>query len=180
VEVVQPSSRIFLAQDGEWTRIGVPARRHLLSMLFLAFWLCAWTIGGFVALGRLFFGTGDTGITLFLFFWLCGWAIGWVAAAASLAWMGFAIETLWIGDSRIGRKLSVGFFDRSYQYDVPHIRCAWFKETAKDAGTIGPNGVGRLVMSYGAKEVGLASGVDETEAQIILDVMTNVAGIPQK
>lgn len=180
VAVVQPTSRLSVTQDGGYTRIDVPARRPLFVSLFLTFWLCMWTVGGAAALAGLFDGTGDSAGNLFLAFWLCGWALGWVYAAASLAWMGFGTDALWIGNSRIGRKLSVGHLSRSFEYDVTHIKRAWFKEQPFGSISTLPWSGSSVVMSYGGKQVKFASGVDETEAQIILDTFTRVAGVPQK
>lgn len=44
---------------------------------FMIFWLCGWTVGGFMAAGALFFGKEmPLSSRLFMLFWLGGWACG--------------------------------------------------------------------------------------------------------
>lgn len=180
MSMVQPTSRLSVTQDGGYTRIEVPARRPFFIILFLTFWLCLWTVGGLAALAGLFDGTGDAAGNLFSAIWLCVWAFGWIYTAISLAWMGFGTDTLWIGSSQIGRKLSVGALSKSYEYDVTHAKRTWFKKQPIGSTSAAPWSGNSVVMSYGGKQVKFANGVDETEAQIILDTLTSIAGIPQK
>ncbi|CAN0574741.1 unnamed protein product, partial [Ectocarpus sp. 12 AP-2014] len=116
---VQSTGRITVSQEGDWTRIVLPARKNWFVGVFLSFWLCGWTVGGFSTIPTLFSGAANN--SWFPVFWLCGWALGWVFAATTLAWMLVGKETLWIGPRAIGRRLQVGPAGKGFGYDVQYI-----------------------------------------------------------
>jgi hypothetical protein len=140
-------------------------------MLFLAIWLVMWTLGGGAAVYALV-----TQFQVFLLLWLCGWAAGWIAAAGTLLWMFTGSEAIRV----VGSDLEISHvalgFSRSWLYQGSQIRNlavatqpAWpfqfrwqvpFFRTARN---------GSLKFNYGPRTIFAAPGLDEGEAELIVD-----------
>lgn len=154
---------------GEQIRINAP--RQIFVMLFLPFWLAMWTIGGAAAIHAVM-----TQFQVFLLFWLCGWAAGWIFAAGTLLWMFAGSETIRVD----GRDLEIAHralgMSRRWLYQGGQItalgvaaQVPWpfqfrwqipFFRTARN---------GSLKFSYGPRTIYAAPGLDEGEAQLIVD-----------
>jgi len=154
---------------GEVIRIKAP--RQVFAMLFLPFWLVLWTLGGGMAIYALF-----TQFQVFILFWLCGWAAGWIFAAGTLLWMFAGSETLsvvgsdvevahralgfsrrWLYQGSAIKDLSVAIRSDSpfqFRWQVPFIR------TAR---------TGSVKFNYGPRTIFVAPGLDEAEAQMIVE-----------
>lgn len=173
---VSPVSRISVAQEGDWTRIDVPSRRQWFYLLFLGFWLIGWAIGFTSAVGNILRGSGG----LFLLVWLSMWTVGGVFAAIAFFWMVVGRDTLWISKDRIARRLALGPLTRTQEFDVSAVTLSWWKENAGGHRSFTFFLGNSVAFSYGGRDISVGYGVDETEAQTILDTLTQVAGIPQK
>jgi hypothetical protein len=163
--------RFAVEQGVGGERIRVRARRNLLALLFLPFWLFFWTLGGIMAAIELS-RTGEPFIAL----WLVAWAAGWLAAAGIVSWMLWGSEILRvtgadleIGESLFGwtrvrlyrggdvRNLAAAEsppFLAQFQFTIPFLmKAKW----------------GSVKFNYGARTVYAAPGLDEAEGRLIAD-----------
>jgi len=169
----EPSEARFLqrmATTGH--EVVIPARRNWFVLLFLCFWLAAWTAGGVMAVQTL-----RQDFDLFLVFWLGGWAVGWLFAAATIAWQLNGKETLRVvgGDldvthSAIGLKRSWlfrGHDIRNFQASgSPTLPFGW---NGFDAPLLKWRKWGSVKFRYGARTVYLAPALDEAEGALIVE-----------
>ena len=101
-----PSSGPRIQELGDTLVVTFRARRSWGELLFLAFWLTFWTLGGIAA----FFGLAraDWGGRVFLLFWLCGWAFGEVFAATQIAWQLAGRDVLTLTTNELEARKQVG------------------------------------------------------------------------
>jgi hypothetical protein len=161
--------RVEQIDGGE--QIVIDAPRPMFAMLFLPIWLTVWTIGGAAAFYQVI-----TAFDPFLAIWLCMWALGWVTAAGTLLWMFTGAETMRVtgGDLEIAHR-ALGF-SRRWLYQGSQIRdlavarqSAWPFATLWQVPFLRMARSGSLKFSYGPRAVYAAAGLDEAEAQLIVE-----------
>jgi hypothetical protein len=151
--------------------IRIKASRQVFVMLFLPLWLVGWTFGGGAAIYALF-----TQFQFFLLFWLCGWAVGWVAAAGILLWMFAGSETI----SLVGLDIEIAHcalgFSRHWLYQgsgIKHLSVAnqpaWPFQFRWQVPFIRTPRNGSVKFDYGPRTIFVAPGLDEGEAQMIVE-----------
>jgi hypothetical protein len=151
-------------------QLRIPMRRNWFVLIFVSFWLCAWTVGGLTAIYQV-----SQKFDLFLIFWLGGWAIGWMFALATIGAQIAGSEILRV----VGRDLeiSVGVgrlrWRRLYRGDlIRNLRSC-------DPNPLGwpfraqqnpfrPR-AGSVKFDYGSQTVFAASASDEAEGRQIVD-----------
>jgi len=177
VSFVAPTkSRIDISLEGQWTKITVPAVGSWHTRIFLIFWLVLATmmVGGM--LNGLVDGThtepavvraiGAIFMSVFFIFGLVG-----------LVWNLAGQEIIWVSANRIARSSAIGPLKKTSEFDKNAIRKAFWLLSSSSEGA--PLERGAVKISYGGKDVSLASGLDKTEAENVLNTLTHVAGIPQ-
>jgi hypothetical protein len=154
---------------GEVIRIKAP--RQIFVMLFLPFWLIMWTFGGAAAVYALI-----TEFQLFLLFWLCAWAIGWIAAAGTLAWMFAGSETIAVIGSDIESAHHIFGFSRRWLYQGSRIsglsvaiQPTWPFQFRWQVPFVRTPRNGSVKFNYGPRAIYMAAGLDEGEAQLIVE-----------
>lgn len=90
--VTPPGNRATVSDDNEGLVVSVPARRRMLIVLFLGFWLCGWVMGEVTVIHQLV--TGETGDEVFLIVWLCGWTVGGAFAITAWLWNVAGVERI--------------------------------------------------------------------------------------
>ncbi len=154
--------------DGQTIRIR--AVRQVFPLLFLPVWLAGWTVGGVVAIHQLL-----TEFEPFLAIWLCAWALGWVFAAGTLVWMIGGVETLRVVQGDLETAMVCGPWSRRKLYQGAVIRD--LKPSHQDpmlarfqfSGPFAMKASGAIQFSYGARSVRVGQGLDETEAQLLVE-----------
>lgn len=164
----KPRCQIEKTREGDVIRVRTP--RPIGVMLFLAFWLAGWTLGGGVAMRTLL----NTHFEPFVLFWLCGWAVGWIFAARTLAAMMFGSQTLAIvgRDQEVGTH--IGPFARRKLYrgtDIRNLMVSAAPASARGsfgwAGSPATQG-GAVQFDYGARTIYVAAGLSEAEGRSII------------
>lgn len=177
-------------QDGV-LRISIPAARHTLAILFISFWLCAWTVGGIATAQQLLHKGGST--LSFLTprvghlrtpyragngsqtpsrldsskgFWMCGWALGEVLAAFWLCRMlgGRDIFQTTNGMAKIRREI-FGLGLSTKQYPLQGIRNLRYQPDTSSGKSERPSGI---AFDYGSRTVFFGDGADEAEANQLI------------
>lgn len=152
-------------------RIRIPMRRNWFVMIFLAFWLTGWTVGGIAAMTALF-----THFEPFLVVWLCGWAAGWGFAASTILFQICGAETISAHGGDLEVRSGASPLVRTWRYRGNAIR-----NLQSAAPTSDPFGMrhmqtpfwirprsGAVRFDYGAETVYLANGVDEPEGREVV------------
>jgi len=104
-----PGSRI--QELGDTLVVRFRPRRSWGDIVFLAFWLTGWTLGGIAVLYAL--TQAGWGGRAFLLLWLCGWAFGEVFAAKEIAWQLVGREFLLVTANQLEIRKEIGSFART-------------------------------------------------------------------
>jgi hypothetical protein len=164
---------------GEITLL-IPARRNFLIVGVLTLWLCGWLFGEIMT-PIAFFSSAhkDPGGAAFLLIWLCGWTIGGVFAFYVWLWQVKGVEVIRVSPTALSIKRDIFGYGRTRYYDVLEVRrlrVAPFTFNPFDFRSglaFWGIGGGILAFDYGFKTFRFGAGVDEAEANIILQKITN-------
>lgn len=130
-----------------------------------------WAVGEVFVLRTLI--TGDDALSgkLFMLVWLGGWTIGGIAVGASWLWMLAGRTELETANGLLtvrNRALGLGF---TRVYDAAQIKRLRLHTRGNGMGWAKNEGpfAGMIAFDYGAKTLRLGAGLDEPEAQIVID-----------
>ncbi len=154
-------------------RIVIPARRNWFILLFLAVWLVGWAFGELSAIGVLFdVGPMRTGRrsapSAFLAFWLLGWTFGGAAAAYTWLWNLCGREIVRIDGAALAISREPIPFPRSREFDWTQVRNLRVSPSLRPRQNFSP---GTIAFDYGARTHGFGRGLDEAEAQMLIDAI---------
>ncbi len=176
-------------QLGDRIEIIIPSKKRIFSTVFIGFWLIAWLFGMVMVTTVLF---GDyLGLNVnqvnnstpqqsnaFLIFWLCGWTVGGAIAIYTFLWLIVGKERIVIASDGIAISKEVLFFKRTKKYDLNNCRNLKLSFDRGKAGLFSSmahpmeywqGGSGIITFDYGAKDVKFGIGMDEAEANMIID-----------
>jgi len=169
---IEPRSSRFLQErvDGV-EQVRIPMRRNWFVLLFIAFWICGWTVGGIAAIYQV-----SQNFDWFLIFWLGGWALGWVFAAATIASQIGGSEIIRVVGRDLETSVGVGKLRWRRFYRGDHIR----NLKGSDPNPMGwPFRVhqtnpfrlraGAIKFDYGAQTVFAANSSEEAEGRMIVE-----------
>ena len=154
--------------------ITIPAKRHLILLLFLSFWSCAWAFGGGMALlnlfkpGMPFFARG------FMLFWLCGWAAALWFVGRTIFLQLFGKEVISVTRDTLSITTPGRFRTTLRSYRMNDVRRLRVQATDQSApfGMVSRQGFGTrpgtLRFDHGMGSVTFGAGIDEPEARHIL------------
>ena len=152
-------------------RIRVRARRNVLALLFLPFWLAGWTIGGIVAIAELA-RTGEA----FLAIWLCVWAAMEAGVLLTLAWMLRGAELIGVRGRDLEIAQSLFGWKRGRLYrggEVRHLSACeappLFAQMQLSIPFLMKPRWGAVKFSYGGRTIYAAQGLDEAEGRMIAE-----------
>ncbi len=171
------SGQAILNDSFDEFKIIIPTKKQWFYILFSAVWLGFWAMGEAFAIRT--FGSPlnqNVGLGgLFMLFWLCGWTIGGFFVIKSLFWnlIGKEVITFERGQVVIARKGLL--LSRPKTYDLKEVKKIRVKEEntyneiwSRKNNFIETNS-GTIWFDYGMKTVRFGSGIDEAEANFILD-----------
>ena len=167
--------RSMITGGPEGLEIVIPARRSLLVLLFLGVWLVGWLMGEMTAVAPLF-SRRPTGLEGLLLIWLIFWTLGGGLAAYIWLWMLVGKERILMGTSALHVKrdlLGLGR-TRTYEfYKIRNLRVAPQPAGPRGTGNFKFSGVmgGLIALEYEGKTIRFGAGLDEAEAQLIVERM---------
>lgn len=158
----------------------IPTKKNWFLIIFLGAWLGGWTIGEFFAIGTLtgFMGGGIGFANFFMLFWLCGWSVGGFFAIKTFIWNLTGKEIITFGQGQLTISKKGSLLSKPKTYDLNHVKKLRAKEEENIYGGFwgGRNNFGGMNSSngtmkfdYGLQTVKFASGIDEAEANFILE-----------
>jgi len=173
------SGRAIIEDDFSQMRITIPARKHWAIIIFIGAWMGGWAMG----MNAVLHGIGSApsgfgGLDLFMLFWSIGWTVGGVFALSILFWQLFGKEIITVESGRLTIEKKGALFVRPKTYDLSEVKNVRVQDTNQYAdgfwGTrrrgynaFMPDGI--IKFDYGFKTVKFAGGIDEAEANYILE-----------
>ena len=118
VEVGKGRGRVERVPAG--LRITIPAKKNLLLIAFLAFWLVGWTIGEITAIFFVLIPEMSAH-TLFVMTWLVPWTIGGALAIYVWLWNVTGKEIILISENELQHIRQLPIFRRSKEYDLAAV-----------------------------------------------------------
>lgn len=189
MSLVQPASpRSFVTEASDGVLITIPCRRNWAAVVFLMVWLTGWSVGEIFGLTMLLTNVLGTALTKrvvpgpgpwFMGLWLLGWTVGGLWAMYSVGLMLTGKELIFL--NRVQSCLALqqrvwGFGGRTREYALGEIRR--LRVSTEGFGAYGFNaqrtwmmGTRTIAFDYGANTYRFGAGVDEAEAQAIVDTL---------
>jgi hypothetical protein len=162
----------------EGLNIIIPSKKNWFVLIFGTVWMGGW-FGGFIfASGTLFFSkTNDLGGTnWFLAFWLTAWTVGGFAIAFLLLWGYFGQEKFITNRNEVFFEKTVFNIGKKNRLDISEIKN--FRTEFVNSNMFVGNrwatwglGIGKIKFDYGLKTYSFGLGVDDAEANYIVELL---------
>lgn len=161
--------------------INIPTKKNWFILIFLGVWLCGWTMGELSAIAAItgLFSENIGFANLFIVFWLIGWTIGGFFAFKTFLWNLKGKEIISFRNSEFTIQKVGALFSKPKTYNLKEAKKFRVQEESNVYGSNNwgnRNNFGSLYASngtirfdYGLKTVKIASGIDEAEANHILE-----------
>jgi hypothetical protein len=169
-----PGPRHTAEDDGTTFTVTIPAKRNIFLIAFLGFWLCGWAFGEIAASISIFTAKKDSGTSLFILFWLCAWTVGGGFAMYTWVWMVRGREIISISPTTLAIKRDVFGAGRIKNYDMTKVRRLRFAPPTYNPFDFQQSmafwglGGGAIAFDYGYSTIRFGSGLDDAEAEHIL------------
>jgi hypothetical protein len=192
--VTVPAARATLTESPDGLLISIPAKKNWPVILFLGFWLTGWLLGEVTVIFHMLQvhlshrtnviapGTNLTAhtpmnvsVSLFLLVWLAGWTIGGAFAIATWLWNIAGFEKVLVGPSTLTTRREVLGIGPSKEYElgsVSNLRVNMGASNVyfgRSSFQIFSGNSGTIAFDYGAKTFHFGMGLDEAEAQQIIE-----------
>jgi len=180
--VVLPADpRATLEETPQGLQVIIPAKRNLLTTLFLGFWLCGWAMGEIMVPVAFFRGDVDPGAMLFVIAWLAIWTIGGGVAFYVFFWQIAGHERVLLTPSSLSIKREVFGVGRTREYLLTHLRNLRvsppnFNPFDFRAGLqFWGIGGGPITFDHGAATIRFGAGLEESEARSVVEQLRSRA-----
>jgi hypothetical protein len=160
--LLQPpyASRATISEDLEGLRISIPGK-WTWALVFPAFWLCGWTVGGLAAAFSLF-----RHFSVFVSFWLVGWAVGEIVVGYIVLYAIAGREIILVRADTLACRRQIFGIGVTRSYRVAEMRNLRFQPDASSGKTRIPS---RIAFDYQGKVGAFAAGLDEPEATDVIN-----------
>jgi hypothetical protein len=157
--------------------ISIPSKKNWFALIFGTAWLGGWYFGFKSASSALLSGgANNIGVNGFMIFWLIGWSVGGIAIISMLLWGYFGQEQLISDNGEVNLNKTVfgiGLKKRMEANEIKNIRTEFsngnmFGNNAWAFWGLGP---GKIKFDYGLKTFTFGLGVDDAEAEYIIELM---------
>ena len=160
-------------------KISIPSKKNWFALLFGTAWLGGWYFGfKSASLMLLSGGTDNIGANGLMIFWLICWTIGGVAIISILLWGFFGQEQF--SSDRGEVYLNKTIFGLGIKKQMVGIEIKNIRTEFVNANWLGGNrwafwglGPGKIKFDYGFKTFSFGLGVDDAEADHIVELMKN-------
>ncbi len=176
---ITPSEPRHTVEDnGDGLCITIPSPKRRYAILATGFGLI-WVIIIAPFASRSFFGPSYDGESWFPLAVMAVFVLAVLYAVVSLLWLLFGVEMIKVDRDGIKTRRQVFGLGRAHDYDGEHIRrlraapivyATTYRSnfTSEYLGLAG----GQIAFDYGAKTVRFGSGIDEAEARMIVEAIT--------
>lgn len=178
--------RAILQDNFTDLQITIPAKRNWLVLIFVGAWLCGWTMGEIFAIGAitgLLIGKSVGGI--FILFWLIAWTVGGFFAFNFFLWNLRGKELITIGQGVLILERKGALIGKARTYDLKEVKNLRVQDNTPDSGIFGRRNdfsafkqTGIIRFDYGFKTIKFGDGIDEAEANYLLEKMKEKHFLP--
>lgn len=173
---ITPSEPRHTVEDtGDGLRFNIPSPKRWYQILFLGFWLLLWVGIGSQFVFSIFLRMSAG---LFSVIWSIGWFLATGYAILVLSWQLVGMEVIDVDPQGIRTRRQVFGVGRTREYDGDHIRQLRASPMTYSAfnrsqsfESLGLAG-GQIAFDYGAKTIRFGGGIDEAEARMIVESIT--------
>jgi hypothetical protein len=148
-------SNATVSEEFDGLRIVIPGCWHG-GLVFLSFWLCAWTFAGYQAWRSLFHH-----FSLFLCIWLIGWACGELWACFAVLYGLGGKQIIVANAETLTCRTEIFGVGRTRSYRALEMTNLCFQPTRGRGRSKRPS---RIAFDYGSKTVGFGGGLVEADA----------------
>ncbi|MCO5946233.1 hypothetical protein [Mucilaginibacter flavidus] len=168
--------RASIIENFDGIEIIVPAKRNTFVIIFFSIWLCIWTVSEFSTLNTFIIGRNSSR-DIFSIVWLCGWTLGGLIAFRALFWTITGKEIIKVGQGALTINKRGALLYKAKSYDLREAKNfrAWQEYAPRGPfGNTGSNNAfniannGTIRFDYGMQTIKFADGLDEAEANFIL------------
>lgn len=160
-----PDSRIAIRETLDGLGIYNPARRNILTILFLMVWLTGWAFGEYFALTQIFRGVNLAG-SAFLLVWVTFWTFGGLFAAGIVLWNLFGSERLFITEGMLIHSRGYGPLQRRHIYPLAEVGGFRLDSRGDPASSAIPLGSIAFRAGGSARTFGVGMTREEAEASL--------------
>lgn len=184
----EPSrGRASIERRGNDLIIEIPSKKQWFVIIFLGVWLGGWVMGEAFALGTLLRKDTPIFADTFMLFWLTGWTVGGVFAITTFLWMVVGVESITVERNTLTIFKNILGLGTKKKYDLNHaLHFAvdpqpeqGFFNMGQQRNLYGMKG-GVLKFDYGMKTIKFASGIDEAEGRMLLNIFKENANFKQE
>ena len=176
MQVELSAPRYSLEQTAEGLRVTIPARRNWFVLLFLLVWFAGWLFGEVTVSNQVIHPVRNEPDRLFLVVWLLAWTIGGAFAIAAAAWQLAGREVITFDSATLSHRVEAFGIGRTRTFrlaDVRRLRATeWSNSPFSNQRMWFPpvfgGGYGPLAFDYGARTFRIAPGLDEAEANMLV------------
>lgn len=174
VEVGKGRSQIEVTPSG--LRITIPTKKNYFLILFLTFWLFAWSFGEVTVLAQVLNPESEAP-KLFILAWLGAWTVVGALAIYTWIWNVMGREIINVSNTELQHIRRLPFFQRSKEYDLSAI--SRLRAQSSDNSIFSSlNGMelwgisgGAVVFDYGHSTHKFGVHLDEAEASHIVSTI---------
>ncbi|HEX3409642.1 MAG TPA: hypothetical protein VHS07_05145 [Candidatus Binataceae bacterium] len=180
-----PVARADISESPEGLIIRIPAKKNWLVILFLGFWMVGWITGESSAIhqmlrthtshGAVMSVQVQSGLSAFMVVWLAGWTMGGIFAAIVWLWNFAGVERIVLGPSTLAVKREIFGIGPLSEYElmsVSDLRISASPYNFNNRMSPFPMmNTGTIAFDYGPKTLRFGMGLDEAEAQQIIERM---------
>ena len=157
--------------------ITIPSKKNWFVLIFATAWLGGWYFGFQNALSELLSdGIDNLGTNGFMLFWFIGWTVGGVAVISMLLWGYFGQEQFNSDNGEVYLSKTVfglGIKHRIEANEIKNIKTEFANENmfGSNRWTWRELEQGKIKFDYGLKTFSFGLGVDDAEADYIVELM---------
>ncbi|MCB0661653.1 MAG: hypothetical protein KDC24_02845 [Saprospiraceae bacterium] len=157
--------------------ISVPSKKNWFILILGVAWQGGWYFGFINALDAFSFDQpGFEGIDGFMLVWLLGWSIAGIGVVIMLFWGFFGKERIIHNQRHLDFERTVFGLGLKKKLETKHLKN--FRHEKVDEGLFGGNrwsiwglGPGKIKFDYGMKTYSFGLGVDDAEANYLVDLL---------
>jgi hypothetical protein len=177
VMVAPGRSRVLIEHGPGLVRAVVRVRRNWGLGIFLAAWVCGWSVGEVVVIRQLATRSLPGPGLAFLALWLAAWTVGGAVALLQLLWIFAGREEIELGPRSLAVRTVAGPLRRTREYDLAEVRNP--REDVSMAGamlrsfqlSVPAASHGAIVFDYGAKAIRIGAGLEGEDVQKVLGML---------
>jgi hypothetical protein len=173
---IKPSkARSTISMSPNGLEIIIPAKKNIFLILFLSAWLVGWVVGEVTVPTAFIKGNKDTGALVFSIAWLVAWTIGGAFAIYIWLWNIAGKERVTINNLNLTVKRELFGYGRDKEYEMSQISNLRVSAQPFNPFNFSASfqfwgvGGGVLAFDYGSRTYRFGSGIDEAEANHIIE-----------